>query len=1546
MRPTSRSTETPPPQPLRLDWEPLSGWGRCPGGTYVYLEGQSEFDQALDRLLLRGRPVAIDFETNGLQPKTASIFLCALSQEPGRAWVFDPRGKDLSRFRALLSGLPLIAHNAIFEESFIREHYGVEPRIAFDTMLAQQLVTAGDRSRGAGLDDCARSYLGIELSKAERSLFPRMHPDSPVTNAQVAYVAGDVAVLLPLEAALRSELERHALTEVYERLELPLVPILARHVLEGVPVDRDRVLALREHLEAERAELEVALREVAPELVEIWSSNEKLKAYLVRQYGWKLESVDKPALEAALAGLDPGSPAARSVALVLGLRHADKMLSTYVTPLLYEGPHPAAGRIVPEREGGLLNPVTRRIHPSFKPCATETGRFACLRRGTRVLRARRPGCRSWIPIERIRRGDRVLGFDAQGQIVERRVLRRWSRDPRVIHRLHLVWFDDRRPYTTHLDLTDDHPIRLLDGSYRPAGELRPLQEVQGTDPRGRPRTYQVLWLENLGVSERVWDLEVEEVHNFVAEGIGVHNCSDPNLMNIPKDAAFRSLFRAEPGHLLVTSDYCVAEGTRVSTRRGLIPIEAVRVGDEVFQPGGASAAVSAVIDRGDLEVLRLRTALGYELLATALHRIQVLDDQGASVWRRLGELRPSDHVVIQPGRGAADQIRTIHLTPPCFDHPNAKRRSAPVCATEQLCIFLGYLTGDGCFGHEGVHWVVCDRDADLSEQLAQAARDLFGVSPSVSHYRGVFDWSFFSKPLQQWLIHLGLSKGSLPPFLWEVGDRMICAYLAGLFEADGSVQSGPCGRISLSSSRPLLIEEVQQLLLSQGIVSCRRHQKTGGGQFDCYEISIPAVWAERYQERIGFLSARKSAALAALVARGVRTKQGGMPLSPAHLSQLPRPLPRRLRKLLDNARYRGDRLSPRRARQLSEEFPEATATLGLHRLLEWGQCFDTVVSLEPVGVRRVYDLTVPGPTAYLSNGFISHNSQFEVRYLARMANETPMIEMFQAGYRAYVALESECRRLGVPRDGDGRVEFKAAEFAALSKPERAALTELNDALVATDFHSLTAQAVFGKRWEAADAAERKKLRGMAKTISFGIAYGATASLVAKRTDLSVEEAQQLIDDYYATYPRIAAFMRQCRNAVTGRGPLGPHGAGWTRSLAGRKRFYPLPARNTVSPRDYDRLLAAAQRQAQNHPIQCVAGSTRILEETRGCVPIERLAGQEVSIWDGERFVHARVESIGPKPLVRVQLQGGYQLECSPDHRLLTSNAKGLLRFRRPAEIQTQERVQLTQQAPEWRASVSDLPPLELSRTHNAGPLDLGVKDRIPEPCWQDSRRLAAYLRSLFDGDGTVNQEGAVLVSGRGRTHRAWAQEVQQALLLLGIRSRVRSDDGEPRQGSRTVVQVMKRDMDRFARRVGFLNPAKQRKAEAIAEGLRGPRYSACYGHGSPVTRIESTGLWVPMYDVVCSDSGRFAAAGIITHNSGNADVTKLATIEIDRAFREEFPEARMLLWVHDEIVVTAPAPQAAGVAARVRDEMVRAGEVWLGDVPVLVGQQIAECWTK
>ena len=72
-----------------------------------------------------------------------------------------------------------------------------------------------------------------------------------------------------------------------------------------------------------------------------------------------------------------------------------------------------------------------------------------------------------------------------------------------------------------------------------------------------------------------------------------------------------------------------------------------------------------------------------------------------------------------------------------------------------------------------------------------------------------------------------------------------------------------------------------------------------------------------------------------------------------------------------------------------------------------------------------------------------------------------------------------------------------------------------------------------------------------------------------------------------------------------------------------------------------------------------------------------------------------------------------------------------------------------------------------------------------------------------------------------------------------------------------------------------------------------------------------------------------------------ADLIKLAMIKVDAALREKFPEAKLVLQVHDELIVECPEAMAAEVAALVSHEMEQVAQL---KVPLTAEAKTGKSW--
>ena len=121
-----------------------------------------------------------------------------------------------------------------------------------------------------------------------------------------------------------------------------------------------------------------------------------------------------------------------------------------------------------------------------------------------------------------------------------------------------------------------------------------------------------------------------------------------------------------------------------------------------------------------------------------------------------------------------------------------------------------------------------------------------------------------------------------------------------------------------------------------------------------------------------------------------------------------------------------------------------------------------------------------------------------------------------------------------------------------------------------DIHAATAARIFGLPIDQITKDQRRR----AKTANFGIIYGISAFGLAQQLDCSRTEAKQLIDDYFAAFPRVIGYIESQKELARTRG--------YAETLFGRKRYLPDIISHNATVRSF------AERNAVNAPIQGTA----------------------------------------------------------------------------------------------------------------------------------------------------------------------------------------------------------------------------------------------------------------------------------------------------------------------------------------------------------------------
>src|SRR5688572_2216347 len=315
--------------------------------------------------------VGLDTETTDLDPYTSRLRLIQLAT-PDRVYIVDfdqfangdtRQSEALAPLRRLLSApRPIkIAHNAKFDAKFIKHNLGVDLGGLFDTLLASQLVGAGDIEERHGLETVAGRYLNELVDKSERL----SNWNLELTAAQLEYAARDAAILLPLREKLIERLKAESLIRVAQ-LEFECVMPVVDIELAGFFMHKDRWLEQLGSVEKRRMELAEQLQQVLAEESSQGSlfggpQRDDINLDSQQQLTKALNRLGVPVPDSTRNWkLQPLAVEYPVIGTLLEYRTVQKALTSYGTNMI-----------------DMINPVTRRLHADFRQIGAPTGRFAC-----------------------------------------------------------------------------------------------------------------------------------------------------------------------------------------------------------------------------------------------------------------------------------------------------------------------------------------------------------------------------------------------------------------------------------------------------------------------------------------------------------------------------------------------------------------------------------------------------------------------------------------------------------------------------------------------------------------------------------------------------------------------------------------------------------------------------------------------------------------------------------------------------------------------------------------------------------------------------------------------------------------------------------------------------------------------------------------------------------------------------------------------------------------------------------------------------------------
>lgn len=337
--------------------------------------------EALDRWIAEAYAagsIAVDTETDALDSMTAGLVGVSLAIAPNRACYIPlahggtdllsespaqvPFDLAIAKLKPLLEDTSVlkIGHNIKYDMNVLAR-YGIAVAPIDDTIVMSFDLDAGKHNHG--MDELALAHFGhscIAFKDVCGSGKSQLSFNQVALNDATRYAAEDADVTLRLWQWLKPRLSAEKVTRVYERVDRPLIPVLAQMEREGIKVDRAELARMSAEFAEGIAGFEAEIHALAGQPFTV-GSPKQLGEILFGKMGLKGGrkgksgdySTDVTILE-KLAG-----EGVEIAGKVLEWRQLSKLKSTYTDSLQEQ-----------------VNPNTGRVHTSYSISGAQTGRLS------------------------------------------------------------------------------------------------------------------------------------------------------------------------------------------------------------------------------------------------------------------------------------------------------------------------------------------------------------------------------------------------------------------------------------------------------------------------------------------------------------------------------------------------------------------------------------------------------------------------------------------------------------------------------------------------------------------------------------------------------------------------------------------------------------------------------------------------------------------------------------------------------------------------------------------------------------------------------------------------------------------------------------------------------------------------------------------------------------------------------------------------------------------------------------------------------------------
>lgn len=328
----------------------------------------------LAKTLAKAKIISFDTETTGTDQMQSELVGISLAVDAQKGYYIPighekghqlPIGEAVKAIRGPMTDpkIPKTGHNLSFDYVLLARHGVAAAPLAFDSMVAEWLRDSN--SRNLGLKSLAWVRLDVQMTDIEELIGTGR---KQISMAQVPielaapYAAADAEVVLRLKPILEADLKESKATQLFETLEMPLVPVLAQMEMAGITLDPDYLKKMSADLDKEMARMAGDIYKKVGEEFNLNSTQQLSHALFDRLGIAPPDGTRKTAsgrYSTAADILDTLAEEHEVVRWVLDHRELAKLKSTYVDALPLQ-----------------INPQTGRVHTSYNQTGSVTGRIA------------------------------------------------------------------------------------------------------------------------------------------------------------------------------------------------------------------------------------------------------------------------------------------------------------------------------------------------------------------------------------------------------------------------------------------------------------------------------------------------------------------------------------------------------------------------------------------------------------------------------------------------------------------------------------------------------------------------------------------------------------------------------------------------------------------------------------------------------------------------------------------------------------------------------------------------------------------------------------------------------------------------------------------------------------------------------------------------------------------------------------------------------------------------------------------------------------------